>query len=215
MARLLLLRHGQSTWNAERRWQGIADPPLSAAGEEQARAASVWLGGIDPGFAGVITSDLQRSRRTGEIIAGILGLGEVEPDPAFRERDVGEWSGCTTEEIATRWPGTLQDWRDGRLASPPGGEADEAFLARLLPAVERLCDRPAAALLVVTHGGAIRALERYLGASAASTGVRAPANLCGRWLRRSEGGDPLRPEEAFTLPDLSDPDPDDALTSRL
>src|SRR5688572_19392365 len=88
--RLLLLRHGQSTWNADGRWQGQADPPLSPLGEEQARDAARRLA---PGqFSRVLASDLRRARQTAEILADALRL-PVEVDPDLREIDVGDWQG--------------------------------------------------------------------------------------------------------------------------
>lgn len=206
MSRLLLLRHGQSTWNAEQRWQGTADPPLSASGERQALRAAAWLAEELPPFSGVAASDLQRSRRTAEIIAEALALGPVELHSALRERDVGAWSGCTTDEISARWPGQLQAWREGRLDRPPGGEDDKSMVARVVPVLERLCARPEDLLLVVTHGGAIRALERHLGVTSC-----APANLCGRWLASGPRGR-LEPGEPVSLPPLTDLD-DDAVGS--
>ncbi|HUR18738.1 MAG TPA: histidine phosphatase family protein [Acidimicrobiales bacterium] len=197
MARLLLLRHGQSTWNAEHRWQGMADPPLSSLGVRQAEQAGRWLAGAAPVFSVVAASDLRRSLRTAQIIADALGLGDVEMDPALRERDVGEWSGLTTEEIASRWPGDLEAWRGGRLSRPPGGEDDEALVRRVVPALDRLCSRPGGAVLVVTHGGAIRALERHLG-----VGSCTPSNLCGRWFwRDGSGTGDLRAGDVLSLPE--------------
>src|SRR5687768_15169755 len=117
VGRVLLLRHGQSTWNAERRWQGSADPPLSPHGEEQARAAATQLGGF--ALSVVVASGLQRARRTAELIADELVLGEVRIVDDLRERDVGEWSGRTTDEIEEMWPGDLAAWRAGELASIP------------------------------------------------------------------------------------------------
>ncbi|HUP68781.1 MAG TPA: histidine phosphatase family protein [Acidimicrobiales bacterium] len=202
MARLLLLRHGQSTWNAEHRWQGMADPPLSELGERQAERAAAWLAGAAPSFSAVAASDLRRSRRTAEIIAEALGLGEVELDPALRERDVGEWSGCTTDEITARWPEELRAWRNGRLARPPGGEDDSSLVRRVVPTLERLAAGPEGFVLVVTHGGAIRALERHLGVPSCT-----PANLCGRWFWWDDADD-LRADEALHLPESAQADDD-------
>lgn len=202
MGRLLLLRHGQSTWNAEHRWQGQADPPLSRLGESRARRTAAWLAETGPGFAGVVASDLERSRRTAEIFSEVLGLGEVELDPALRERDVGAWSGLTTEEIATQWPEALQAWRDGLLPGPPAGETDAALVARVMPALERLVVHVDGALLVVTHGGAIRSLERHLAVPSCT-----PTNLCGRWFEADgaagtiAAGDPVSPPP---FPDMED-----------
>src|SRR5688572_29468638 len=104
MASLLLVRHGQSTWNAARRWQGWADPPLSELGEEQAREAVPRLRPL--GLVAVFSSDLVRARQTAAILADGLGLPfdeAVGVEPGLRERSVGEWSGLVTEEIEERW----------------------------------------------------------------------------------------------------------------
>src|SRR5687767_11323336 len=93
--RVLLVRHGQSEWNATGRWQGQADPPLTDLGRRQARSAAAALGTVDAVFA----SDLQRASETALIIAGELGVGPVVVDPDLRERDAGEWSGLTRVEI--------------------------------------------------------------------------------------------------------------------
>lgn len=180
MTRVLLLRHGQSTWNAEGRWQGWADPPLSAAGEEQARQAAVALRGA--GFDRIVSSDLVRAVRTAEVMAAELGVAAVERHPGLRERDVGEWSGCTTAEIEARWPGQLQAWRDGHLEQPPGGESRPALSERVMAAVAALAAGDGV-LLAVTHGGVIRLVERRLGIEAS-----APGNLCGRWIESAAGG---------------------------
>lgn len=197
MADLLVLRHAQSVWNAERRWQGRADPPLSDLGEEQARAAGGWIASLEQDFDGIVTSDLQRARRTAEIVAAALGIGRVEPEAALRERDVGAWTGLTADEIEARWPGAIAAWRGGLLSSPPGGESDAALVARVRPVLERLCARPAPAIVVVTHGGAIRALERALGAGGSTT-----ANMCGRWFTSAR--DALVAGPAAALPGMGE-----------
>ena len=201
MARLLLIRHARSTWNAEGRWQGWADAPLSPSGETQARALGEMLARSGETFSGAVSSDLARSVETARIVAGILGLGEVAVEPDLRERDVGDWSGRTTEEIELIWPGAIDAWRAGRLDRPPGGEHEPSFRARVVGAVERLAARPEEALLVITHGGVIRAVERHLGGDPRST-----ANLSGRWVEDAGGalaaGDvvtfPVDEEEAIT-----------------
>ena len=108
--RVLLVRHGQSEWNAEGRWQGQADPPLTDLGRLQAREAAGALGTVDAVWA----SDLQRAVETATVIADQLGVGPVVVDPDLRERDAGEFSGLTRPEIAARFPGYLDDGR-GRL----------------------------------------------------------------------------------------------------
>src|SRR5215510_15555658 len=98
MIRLLLVRHGESTWNAQSRWQGQADPPLSPFGERQAEDATARLAEIAT-ITSVWVSDLRRARRTGELIARHLDLDGVREEPRLRERDVGAWSGLTRDEI--------------------------------------------------------------------------------------------------------------------
>lgn len=187
LGRLFLLRHGQSTWNAARRWQGWADPPLSELGEAQARQAAGRLRG--EALTLVVTSDLARARRTGEIVAASLGL-PVETEPALRERDAGAWSGLRPEEIEARWPGAIDAFRRGELSRIPGGEGD--ILPRVLPALVRLATRGRGALVAVTHGGVIASVELALGGAATR-----PGNLGGRWL--SWRNDALHLEEAVAL----------------
>ena len=178
---LAFVRHGQSTWNATGRWQGQADPPLSALGEEQAAEAAERLPAAAPAgvrITGIVASDLVRARRTGEIVAEALGLGPVVVCPDLREYDVGDWSGLTKPEIEQRWPGQQAAWFGGRLATTPGGEGRIHFARRVMGAALRVAAaaEPGSVLLVVTHGGVIRALERATGSPPVTI-----ANLCGRW----------------------------------
>lgn len=181
-ARVLLLRHGQSTWNAEGRWQGWADPPLTPLGEEQARDALAHL--RDAGITAVVTSDLQRARRTGEIIAEGLGLGAaaVEVEADLREHSVGEFQGNTVEENKRRFPDA---WDGDRVVAIPGGEPKAEVIARVVPALLRIAHRhPDDVVLVVSHAGVVRILEEHLGV----TRDFRLANLGGRWFDVCEGG---------------------------
>lgn len=205
MARLLLLRHGQSDWNAESRWQGWADPPLSEFGESQAAALASQLGGM--AFQGVVSSDLDRARRTAAIVAEALGL-PVEVEPALRERDVGAWEGLTTAQIDERWPGLLAAWRSRALPAPPGGEPDDAMAVRVLDALRRLAQRPEASLAVVTHKGVIRLTERWLGVELWNI-----PNLSGRWVH-GDGPDGIAAGGPF-LPELENGDGAPGVTSDL
>lgn len=180
--RALVLRHGQSTWNAERRWQGWADPPLSALGEKQASDAARNLRDFD--FGAVCSSDLQRAKRSAQVLAGKLGLGDVVVDRQLRERNVGAFTGKTADEIRRRWPECF-DPATGRLLSVPEGEDDELLFQRAAPALAALGRRfPGEELLVVSHGGLIRTLERHLGADTGPT----TANLAGRWFEITADG---------------------------
>jgi probable phosphoglycerate mutase len=197
VTRILLLRHGQSTWNAGGRWQGWADPPLSELGRAQARSVVDAL--RDAGLDAVVASDLARARETAAILADGLGLGEVEIEAGLRERNVGAWSGLVTEEIEARWPGQLAAWRAGELATIPEGEGD--ISERVIVAVERVAlSHPGGTVLAVTHGGVIRSIERHLGVEPSA--VR---NLGGRWLVADDSG--MRAEVAVTLLDPSTPAP--------
>ena len=120
-AHLLCVRHGLSTWNLERRWQGRADPPLSDVGEQgavelaEALATTVAHGSN----ASVWSSDLQRARATAEIIAERLGAGPVTVDGRLRETDVGPWQGLTSPEIEERLAGLPRRAAGDRTASSP------------------------------------------------------------------------------------------------
>jgi broad specificity phosphatase PhoE len=170
--RLLLVRHGESTWNAVSRWQGQADPPLSPFGERQAEDAGARLAEIAT-ITAVWASNLVRARRTGDLIARHLGIAQVREEPRLRERDVGAWSGLTRDEIEERWPGYLAARR-----SPPDFEGDDELLARTRAGLAAAVDgSDPGDVLVVTHGGVIRTIERSLGAIPERL-----ANLGGRWL---------------------------------
>ena len=190
MTRLLLLRHGQSTWNAEDRWQGWADPPLSELGVEQAEQAAGHLATL--GLTAVACSDLERARRTAEILAGACGLGPLVVHPGLRERNVGAWSGLTFEEIDAGWPGLLALYRSGRYTRPPGGEDSETLARRATAALGEVAGQlRGETVLVVSHGGVIRTIERALGVEPMAGGL---PNLAGRWFSWTGGG--LRPHEA-------------------
>ena len=180
--RVLLVRHGQSEWNAQGRWQGQADPPLSDVGRAQAHAAARSLGALDAIFA----SDLQRAAETAAIISAALGVGPVVIDERVRERDAGEWSGLTRAEIEARYPGWLDSTSNKHTAfasgegvrRPPGWESDASVLARGLDALAAIHTAVGDGdVLVVTHGGLIYTVEHHLNAE-----VTRLANGAGRWL---------------------------------
>jgi broad specificity phosphatase PhoE len=153
---ILLARHGQSDWNAERRWQGHADRPLTEAGRAQARALAERLAEIE--LDAIYSSDLRRARETAEMVAHTKGL-EVQTDPELREVDVGSWSGLTRLEAKERFPDDYNRWLDGG----PGwhdGETYEEMRTRILRAIGRIVEQhPDGRILVVSHGGPIRAVH--------------------------------------------------------
>jgi len=171
--RLLVLRHGQSEWNAARRWQGQADIDLTETGRAQARTAAERLAnGFAAGFSAVISSDLTRARDTATIIASVTGLELLAADPRLRETHVGEWQGLTHDEIERDWPGYLDTHR-----RPPGFESEDSILERVTASFADLSARFADGnILVVSHAGIVRVLRRRLGAPDERI-----ANLGGSW----------------------------------
>jgi probable phosphoglycerate mutase len=171
---MLLLRHGQSEWNAAGRWQGTADSPLTDLGRQQARQIGALLAAAGMPISNVWSSDLERASRTASIIGEILGL-EVTTDPLLREAHAGEWEGMTAGEIARDWPGHLE-----QHLRPPGFETFESVVARALAGLRAIAaagDESDGIALVIAHTGLMRAIRRHLGAEEG----RIP-NLGGTWL---------------------------------
>jgi probable phosphoglycerate mutase len=158
---VLCVRHGLSTWNLLRRWQGQADPPLSDEGREGAATLAGALGEtIGERRAGVWSSDLQRAADTAEILAARLGAGPVVVDRRLREADVGPWEGLTVAEIEAGWPGFL-----AAGARPPGFEPEGELIDRTVSALEDIATAADRRLpIVVSHAGVLRALRRHCGA---------------------------------------------------
>jgi len=153
--RLILIRHGASTWNDERRIQGQLDPPLSESGREQARRLAARMAGIE--LDGFYSSDLERALATARTLGAAIGK-EPELLPGFREIALGEWEGLRGTEIKELHPDLWAQW----VANPswdlvPGGERTEVFEARVAAALEQLRARhPSGRVVVVTHGGVIQ-----------------------------------------------------------
>ena len=175
MTRILLVRHGQSTWNADGRWQGRADPPLSDLGRRQAEAAAETI--VDQGITKVWSSPLLRAHQTANIVAGRLALN-VENDPRLQERDAGEWEGKTRAEIEDGWPGFLEGGR-----RPDGFETDDILHDRALAAMHEIAAVAHEPVVVISHGGLIRVVERALGSEPHSV-----PNLGGLDILRVDGG---------------------------
>ena len=152
---ILLARHGETDWNAERRFQGHADPPLNERGREQARELGTHLAGVP--LAAIYSSDLQRAAETARIVASARGL-EPEPRRELREIDVGEWSGLTFDVIEKRYPDGVRRHRDGGDGWE-SGEPHDVMQSRVVAAVRGLAaDHPGETILAVIHGGTMRAL---------------------------------------------------------
>ncbi|QBI18647.1 histidine phosphatase family protein [Egibacter rhizosphaerae] len=176
VARLVLVRHGQSQWNHQGRWQGHLDSPLTPLGHVQARAAASAIERLELAGPRVIRSDLGRVTETAEPIVAALGA-TAEVDPRWRERDVGVWAGRTHAEVAETDPVGYAAWRASDDPPRDGGETEAAVRSR----VARLLDELAADgrdTVVITHGGPLRhAVACWLGLPVAARGrLAAPRN---------------------------------------
>jgi broad specificity phosphatase PhoE len=167
VTRLLLVRHGETDWNADGRLQGQTDRPLSDFGRSQAHQLADEL--AKEKLEAIYSSDLARARETAEIVGERVGL-PVSLDPDLREKDWGTWEGLTAVE------------RD-RVAFD--GESTEAHQERMLRALRRISQRHPnkGSVLVVTHGGSMRRVQT------AAMGMALPVvENCGRWLCAYENG---------------------------
>jgi alpha-ribazole phosphatase/probable phosphoglycerate mutase len=153
--RLLLARHGQSVWNAERRFQGTTDVPLSALGIEQARALGRALRGHR--LAAAYVSPFRRAVETAEIALEGTGVPPV-PLEDLRELSLGQWEGCTVEEISGQAGDPYRAWHYAPYdCPPPGGEPLDAVSARVRAAIDRIAaaHAPGDDVAVIAHGGVI------------------------------------------------------------
>lgn len=167
MTTLLLVRHGETDWNAEGRLQGHTDRPLSDYGRRQAQQLAEELEREE--IDAIYSSDLARARETAQIVGERLAL-PVELDPELREKDWGTWEGLTAVE---------------RDRVEFAGESTEAHQERMLRALARISERHPGdgRVLVVTHGGSMRRVQT------AAMGLALPVvENCGRWLCACENG---------------------------
>ena len=160
MTTLLLVRHGETDWNAEGRLQGHTDRPLNDFGRRQAQRLADELAAEE--FDAIYASDLARARETAEIVAEHLRLG-VLLDPDLREKDWGTWEGLTSME---------------RVGVELVSESAEQHTRRVLSALGRIAGQhPSGSVLVVTHGGSMRRVQAEV------LGVALPVvENCGRWV---------------------------------
>lgn len=165
--RLVLLRHGQTEWNAGSRMQGQLDTDLTDLGRAQAVAAAEVLAKRQPVL--IVSSDLRRALDTANALGERTGV-EVDVDTRLRETHLGDWQGLTHIDVDAMAPGARLAWRDDARWAPHGGESRVDVAARSMPLVVELvgsqdewgaegCDRP---LVLVAHGGLIAALTAGL-----------------------------------------------------
>lgn len=157
--RVLLARHGETAWNAEGRYQGQEDIPLSAVGEAQARALGERLRGVRIDRA--VASPLSRALRTAELALGEERAALLTTDDGFKEIAHGEWEGLLASEIGERDGARLDAWRDApESVLMPGGESLQHVLDRAWPAFARVCAGLGTddTLLLVAHDAVNRVL---------------------------------------------------------
>ena len=152
---LILLRHGQTAWNAEGRAQGHTDVPLDEVGRAQAAAAGPALARLEP--VALVTSDLARAWETAAYVEEASGLAAVA-DPRLREYDLGERTGMTMPEYAASFPDEYAAFRQGRYEVVPGGESTATVTARVTAVLREVLAAlaPGECGVVVSHGGALK-----------------------------------------------------------
>ena len=158
---LYLVRHGETQWNLEHRFQGQKDSPLSPRGIKQINTLGPYFekNHIDA----LYSSDLGRAMTTANIISQVTGL-QVEALKALRERCFGIFEGLTHEPAREIQPQLFDQWRSGSMdVKVPGGESRQEMLDRVLPALYQIIDQhPGQKVAIVSHGGTLSALWRFL-----------------------------------------------------
>ena len=150
---IYLIRHGQTEYNLERRYQGALDSPLTATGIEQARAVGRRLAGLTSRFTAIVSSPLGRTRSTALLIAQAGGFtGPISTDPRLTEITLGVWDGLTADDIDKDYPGLRDSGpRHEWLFASPDGESFAALNARLGSWLSDALAGPLP-LIVVSHG---------------------------------------------------------------
>ncbi|WP_330300897.1 histidine phosphatase family protein [Streptomyces sp. NBC_00503] len=199
---MVLWRHGQTSWNLERRFQGSTDIELTEDGVAQARRAARLLASLGPDA--IVSSDLRRASATAAELAGVTGL-TVTHDEALRETFAGEWQGLTHDEILAKYGEQYAAWKRGEPVRRGGGELETEVADRAAPVVLEHADRlpPGGTLVVVSHGGTIRTtIGRLLGLDSYSwESLGGLSNCCWSVLGEGARGWRLMEHNAGTLPE--------------
>lgn len=169
--RLILLRHGETVWNIDKRLQGHDNSPLSERGIEQAKAIAGSIRILAP--ARVVTSDLGRARQTAEVI----GYAHAPSDERLRELNMGEWTGERKAHLIANKSQLYSDWRAGRF-TPAGGESWDDFVSRIKSGLTDCVYKGTGDLLAIVHSGVVRAAcFSFLGLSPAQLLPVTPGTL--------------------------------------
>ncbi|MBW5481357.1 histidine phosphatase family protein [Streptomyces bambusae] len=200
--KIVLWRHGQTSWNLERRFQGSTDIELTETGVAQARRSARLLASMRP--EAIVASDLKRAAATAAELAAITGVS-VEHDEALRETYAGEWQGLTHDEILEKYGEQYAAWKRGEPVRRGGGELETEVAERAAPVVLRHAERLTGngTLVVVSHGGTIRTtIGRLLGLEARSwESLGGLSNCCWSVLGEGARGWRLLEHNAGTLPE--------------
>ncbi|MGW2225751.1 histidine phosphatase family protein [Streptomyces formicae] len=200
--RVILWRHGQTSWNLERRFQGSTDIELTETGVSQARRAARLLASLKPDA--IVASDLKRAAATAAELAAVTGLS-VTHEEGLRETYAGEWQGLTHDEIIARFGDQYAAWKRGESVRRGGGELETEVADRAAPIVLRHADKlpDNGTLVVVSHGGTIRTtIGRLLGLDSSHwEGLGGLSNCCWSVLGQGARGWRLLEHNAGTLPE--------------
>lgn len=200
--RIILWRHGQTSWNVERRFQGSTDVELTGTGVAQARRAAELLVHLRPDA--IVASDLVRAANTAAELSVLTGL-EVTLEEGLREIYAGVWQGLTHEEIIARHGEEYAEWKRGEPVRRGGGELETEVADRAAPVVLRHAEKlpEDGTLVVVSHGGTIRTtIGRLLGLDPRSwESLGGLTNCCWSVLGEGARGWRLLEHNAGTLPE--------------
>jgi len=160
MLHLILVRHGETEWNVQRRYQGQSDVSLSESGKWQAELVAVRL--AEQKIDAVYASDLKRARETADTIAGYIYL-DVSPEPRLRELKFGILEGLTFDEAQAQYPEMIAAWLEDFNQPPQGGETIEHFNARIVSLLDELKQKhDEQVVLLVGHGGSLSEILRVI-----------------------------------------------------
>jgi broad specificity phosphatase PhoE len=179
MTTIYMIRHGETPWNVEGRYQGQLDPPLTVNGRRQAQVTAEHLASLN--FEAIYSSDLARAGQTAEALAHKIGCS-IQFDPRLREIHQGEWQGVLISDIRAGWPNEIYGWEhDPWQHHPPGGERLQELQARLFAAIDDIAARhPQGVVAVFSHKLPIALLKiRYQGYPPEQIWSLLPAN--GAW----------------------------------
>mmetsp|Transcript_14198 Transcript_14198/g.48685 ORF Transcript_14198/g.48685 Transcript_14198/m.48685 type:complete len:272 (-) Transcript_14198:92-907(-) len=163
-ATILLVRHGQTEWNVQGRYQGHMDSPLTARGRQEAQLLGKRLKESNKMIDNVFSSDLERARDTAKIISAEIGIDTIHTDTKLRERGFGIFEGLTREEVKSRYPEEMSTFAKMDLDyKVPGGDSRREVLDRTMQCLQDVAqNHPGKVSLVVTHGAVISLLMRWM-----------------------------------------------------